>query len=244
MPRVIGLWFWLSRFLLGRPMCRATAPASRRPGASAPGACWFGVSVSPAGLRGRGSRTGSRGTVRHHRRSHLPPPLPRTGRPAARRRPRAWWCSAASAARMPPRSAPMLKAMAIAAALACLAPAVSRAAETIEVGAVGSANSVVWPHYIAEAMLHAAQGLNIDLFYSQSGSAMQQALTSGSTQMGIAAGIADPMNAFASGAGIAIVRIDGPWTGPYAVMAKKRVPRDHAICSATSSRSTGSRARP
>jgi NitT/TauT family transport system substrate-binding protein len=113
-----------------------------------------------------------------------------------------------------------------AAALAVFAvaasPAAGVAAETIELGAVGSANAVVWPHYIAEAKgLYAAEGLKIDLFYSQSGAAMPQALTAGSTEMGLAAGIADPMNAFAAGAPVAIVRIDGQ-SGPYAVMAKKQ----------------------
>jgi NitT/TauT family transport system substrate-binding protein len=110
-----------------------------------------------------------------------------------------------------------------AAALALAAVGAARGAETIELGAVGAANSVVWPHYIAEAKgFYADEGLKIDLYYSQSGSAMLQALTAGSTTMGMAAGIADPMNAFASGAGIAIVRIDGQ-SGPYAVMAKKEL---------------------
>ena len=51
---------------------------------------------------------------------------------------------------------------------------------------------------------------------------MLQSLTAGSTTVGIAAGIADPMNAFAAGAGVAIVAIDGA-SGPYAVMAKKEL---------------------
>lgn len=97
----------------------------------------------------------------------------------------------------------------------------ARAAETLEVGSVGTASAVLWPHYIAQAKgFYAAADLKIDLVASQTGSAMLQALTSGSTTIGIAAGIADPMNAFAAGAGIAIVAIDGA-SGPYAVMAKK-----------------------
>jgi NitT/TauT family transport system substrate-binding protein len=115
----------------------------------------------------------------------------------------------------------LLPAVAALAVLALAAAPATHAATTLELGAVGSANSVVWPHYIAEAKgFYAAEGLSVDLYYSQSGSAMLQALTAGSTTMGMEAGIADPMNAFASGAGIAIVRIDGQ-TGPYAVMAKK-----------------------
>ncbi len=109
------------------------------------------------------------------------------------------------------------------AALAVVASPAARAAEVVEVGSVGSASAVLWPHYIAEAKgFYAAAGLKIELVPSQTGSAMLQALTAGSTTVGIAAGIADPMNAFAAGAGIAIVAIDGA-SGPYAVMAKKEL---------------------
>jgi NitT/TauT family transport system substrate-binding protein len=98
----------------------------------------------------------------------------------------------------------------------------ARADETLEIGGVGGANAVVWAHYIAEAKgLYAAQGLKIELDYSQSNAQVLQALTAGSTKMAIAAGIADPMYAFASGAGIAIVRIDGQ-VGPYALEAGKQ----------------------
>jgi NitT/TauT family transport system substrate-binding protein len=102
-----------------------------------------------------------------------------------------------------------------------VAGAAARAEETLEVGGVGGANAVVWAHYIAEAKgLYAAQGLKIDLIYSQSNAQVLQALTAGSTKMALAAGIADPMYAFASGAGIAIVRIDGQ-VGPYALEGSK-----------------------
>jgi len=57
-----------------------------------------------------------------------------------------------------------------AAALAVVGTGAARAAETLELGAVGAANSVVWPHYVAEAKgFYAEKGLAIDLFYSQSG---------------------------------------------------------------------------
>jgi NitT/TauT family transport system substrate-binding protein len=98
----------------------------------------------------------------------------------------------------------------------------ARAAETLEVGGVGGANAVVWPHYIAkDEGFYAKQGLDIDLVYSQSNAQVLQALAAGSTKMALAAGIADPMYAFASGAGIAIVRIDGQ-VGPYALEANKK----------------------
>jgi len=104
-----------------------------------------------------------------------------------------------------------------------VAGSAARAEETIEVGGVGAANAVVWAHYIAEAKgLYAQQGLKINLDYSQSNAQVLQALTAGSTKMALAAGIADPMYAFASGAGIAIVRIDGQ-VGPYALEANKNI---------------------
>ncbi len=114
-----------------------------------------------------------------------------------------------------------LKRAAALAALVFAASPAAHAADLVEVGSVGAASAVLWPHYIAEAKgFYAAAGLKVDLVSSQTGSAMLQSLTAGSTTVGIAAGIADPMNAFAAGAGIAIVAIDGA-SGPYAVMAKK-----------------------
>ncbi len=105
------------------------------------------------------------------------------------------------------------------AALAAAPPA--RAAETLEVGAVGSPNAVLWPQYIAEAKgFYTDAGLKIDLVYSQSNAAVLQALTAGSTKIAVAAGFADPIHAVMQGAGVAIVRVDGQ-VGPYALMAAK-----------------------
>jgi NitT/TauT family transport system substrate-binding protein len=116
----------------------------------------------------------------------------------------------------------MRRMMAMMAGLGLLLAAPGAGAqETLAVGAVGGANAVVWPHYIAEAKgFYAKQGLKIDLFYSQSNAAVLQALTAGSTKMAIAAGFADPMYAVASGAGVAVVRIDGQ-VGPYALEGAK-----------------------
>jgi NitT/TauT family transport system substrate-binding protein len=104
---------------------------------------------------------------------------------------------------------------------ASLAAPQARAAETLQVGAVGSANAVVWPHYIAEAKgLYADQGLSIDLYYSDSSPATLQALTGGSTKIAIAVGLSDPTHAVLRGADLAIVRIDGQ-VGPYALEGSK-----------------------
>lgn len=98
----------------------------------------------------------------------------------------------------------------------------ARAAEELSIGAVGSANAVLWPHYIAEAKgLYAAAGFKIDLVYSQSNAVVLQALTAGSTKIAIAAGFADPIHALQRGANVAVVRVDGQ-VGPYALMAKKQ----------------------
>ncbi len=99
----------------------------------------------------------------------------------------------------------------------------ARAAETLQVGAVGAANAVVWPHYIAEAKgLYADQGLSIDLYYSDSSPGTLQALTGGSTRIAIAVGLSDPTHAVLRGANLAIVRIDGQ-VGPYALLANKAI---------------------
>ncbi len=72
----------------------------------------------------------------------------------------------------------------------------ARALETLEVGAVGSPNAVLWPQYIAEAKgFYTDAGLKIDLVYSQSNAAVLQALTAGSTKIAVAAGFADPIHA-------------------------------------------------
>ncbi len=112
---------------------------------------------------------------------------------------------------------------ALGAALLAAAP-VARAqqTQTLEIGGVGGANAVVWAHYIAEAKgFYKDAGFTINLTYSQSNAAVLQALTAGSTKMAIAAGLADPMYAYASGAGIAVVRLDGQ-VGPYALEADKK----------------------
>jgi len=115
-------------------------------------------------------------------------------------------------------------AAALGAALLAAAPFV-RAEETLEIGGVGGANAVVWAHYIAEAKgFYKDAGFTINLTYSQSNAAVLQALTAGSTKMAIAAGFADPMYAYASGAGIAVVRVDGQ-VGPYALEADKKFKR-------------------
>lgn len=119
-----------------------------------------------------------------------------------------------------------LPSRALFAATLCLAalaaaPPAARAAETLEVGAVGSPNAVLWPQYIAEAKgFYTDAGLKIDLVYSQSNAAVLQALTAGSTKIAVAAGFADPIHAVMQGAGVAIVRVDGQ-VGPYALMAHK-----------------------
>ncbi len=110
----------------------------------------------------------------------------------------------------------------LAGALLGISLACAAQAETLSVGAVGSANAVVWPHYIALSKgFYAAEGLSIDLVYAQSSAAVLQALTAGSTEIAIAAGFADPIHAVEQGAGVAVVRIDGQ-AGPYALMAKKQ----------------------
>jgi NitT/TauT family transport system substrate-binding protein len=103
-----------------------------------------------------------------------------------------------------------------------LAPA-ARAAEKLAVGGVGGANAVVWMWYIAmDKGFFAAEGFDPDLLYSQSNALVLQALTSGSTKIAIASGLADIIHAQAAGASLAVVRIEGQ-VGPYGLLAKSSI---------------------
>lgn len=114
------------------------------------------------------------------------------------------------------------KCLVAAAVAALIGGTEAHALETLEVGAVGSPNAVLWPQYIADAEgFYKAAGFKVDLVYSQSNAAVLQALTAGSTKVAIAAGFADPIHAVMRGAGVAIVRVDGQ-VGPYALMANRK----------------------
>jgi len=99
----------------------------------------------------------------------------------------------------------------------------ARAADTIIVGAVGSASTNLWPVHIGiEKGFFSAEGLTIDLVYAQSNTAVVQQLAAGSVNVSVATGLVDPIRATDKGAPVAIVRIEVQ-APPYALLAKPEI---------------------
>ena len=106
----------------------------------------------------------------------------------------------------------------IAGAAALGAPA--RAADKIVAGTLGG-QAPLWPFYIATRKgLFAAQNLDVDINFAQSGAAVTQQLTAGSIEIALSVGINDPIHAIDKGAAVAIVRIIGN-AAPYVLIGKK-----------------------
>lgn len=100
---------------------------------------------------------------------------------------------------------------------------VARAADTVIVGAVGSASTNLWPVHIGiEKGFFVADGLAIDLVYAQSNTAVVQQLAAGSVNVSVATGLVDPIRASNKGAPVAIVRIEVQ-APPYALLAKPAI---------------------
>lgn len=106
--------------------------------------------------------------------------------------------------------------------VAALGAAAAHAEETIDFGGVGGASATSWAHYIAQDKdFYANEGIKVDLTYLQSSAAAMQALTSNSINMSLAIGFSDPFYAYAAGASVAIIRIDGQ-VGPFALEANSK----------------------
>jgi NitT/TauT family transport system substrate-binding protein len=100
---------------------------------------------------------------------------------------------------------------------------VARAADTVIVGAVGSASTNLWPVHIGiNKGFFSAEGLAIDLVYAQSNTAVVQQLAAGSVNVSVATGLVDPIRASDKGAPVAIVRIEVQ-APPYALLAKPEI---------------------
>jgi len=106
----------------------------------------------------------------------------------------------------------------LAGAAALGAPA--RAADKIAAGTLGG-QAPLWPFYIASRKgFFAAQNLDVDINFAQSGAAVTQQLTAGSIEIALSVGINDPIHAIDKGAPVAIVRIIGN-AAPYVLIGKK-----------------------
>jgi ABC-type nitrate/sulfonate/bicarbonate transport system substrate-binding protein len=108
----------------------------------------------------------------------------------------------------------------LAGAAAFGAPA--RAADKIAAGTLGG-QAPLWPFYIASRKgFFAAQNLDVDINFAQSGAAVTQQLTAGSIEIALSVGINDPIHAIDKGAPVAIVRIIGN-AAPYVLIGKKGI---------------------
>jgi NitT/TauT family transport system substrate-binding protein len=94
------------------------------------------------------------------------------------------------------------------------------AADKIVAGTLGG-QAPLWPFYIAAHKgFFAAQNLDVEISFAQSGAAVTQQLTAGSFDIALSVGINDPIHAIDKGAAVAIVRIVGN-AAPYVLIGKK-----------------------
>ncbi len=94
------------------------------------------------------------------------------------------------------------------------------AADKVTAGTLGG-QAPLWPFYIAAHKgLFAAQNLDVEISFAQSGAAVTQQLTAGSFDVALSVGINDPIHAIDKGASVAIVRIVGN-AAPYVLIGKQ-----------------------
>jgi NitT/TauT family transport system substrate-binding protein len=95
----------------------------------------------------------------------------------------------------------------------------ARAADKIIGGTLGG-QAPLWPFYIAQQKgFFAAETLDVEINFAQSGAAVTQQLTGGAFDVVLSVGISDPIHAVDKGASIALIRIIGN-NPPYALIGK------------------------
>ena len=112
--------------------------------------------------------------------------------------------------------------LALRAALCCalmvFGPA-AHAADKVIAGSLGG-QAPLWAIYVAvHKGLYAAEGLDLELNFAQSGAAVTQQLTGGSLDVALSVGITDPIHAIEKGAPLALIRIVGN-AAPYILIGK------------------------
>jgi ABC-type nitrate/sulfonate/bicarbonate transport system substrate-binding protein len=104
-------------------------------------------------------------------------------------------------------------------ALATLGQQPARAAEKVIAGSLGG-QAPLWAIYVAvHKGFFAAEGLDLTLTFSRSGSAVTQQLTAGSLNVALSVGITDPIRAISKGAPLALIRVVGK-SAPYVLIGK------------------------
>jgi NitT/TauT family transport system substrate-binding protein len=95
----------------------------------------------------------------------------------------------------------------------------AQAADKIISGTLGG-QAPLWPFYIAaQKGFFAAEDLEVEINFAQSGAAVTQQLTGGALDVVLSVGISDPIHAVDKGAALALIRIIGD-TAPYALIGK------------------------
>jgi ABC-type nitrate/sulfonate/bicarbonate transport system substrate-binding protein len=95
----------------------------------------------------------------------------------------------------------------------------ARAADKIIGGTLGG-QAPLWPFYIAgNKGFFAAQNIDVEINFAQSGAAVTQQLTGGAFDVALSVGITDPIHAIDKGAALALIRIVGK-TAPYVLVGK------------------------
>src|SRR5579862_8529422 len=102
---------------------------------------------------------------------------------------------------------------------ATLGGAPAHAADKIVAGTLGG-QAPLWPFYIAaQKGFFAAENLDVEINFAQSGAAVTQQLTGGSFDVVLSVGINDPIHAVDKGASLALIRIIGN-SPPYILIGK------------------------
>jgi len=103
-----------------------------------------------------------------------------------------------------------------------LAAPTAHAADKVIAGSLGG-QAPLWAIYVAvHKGFFAAEGLDLELNFAQSGAAVTQQLTGGSLDVALSVGITDPIRAIEKGAPLAIVRLEVQ-APPYSLLAKPTI---------------------
>jgi ABC-type nitrate/sulfonate/bicarbonate transport system substrate-binding protein len=95
----------------------------------------------------------------------------------------------------------------------------AQAADKIVGGTLGG-QAPLWPFYIAtQKGFFAAENLDVEINFAQSGAAVTQQLTGGAFDVALSVGINDPIHAIDKGAALALIRIVGN-TPPHVLIGK------------------------
>jgi NitT/TauT family transport system substrate-binding protein len=95
----------------------------------------------------------------------------------------------------------------------------AQAADKVVAGTLGG-QAPLWPFYIAiHKGFFAAEGIDLELNFAQSGVAVTQQLTAGSLDVALSVGITEPVHAIDKGAPLALIRIVGD-AAPYVLVGK------------------------